>query len=143
MERSGLLLPGGEGLQALVEQAAKAFGTPMAAISVIDRHRQWFKARVGLAVSETSRDVSFCAHAIHQPGEALVVPDASEDRRFAGNPLVTGAPFIRFYAGMPLVDQSGYALGALCVLDAAPRPQGINMFDLLELARRAERLIGG
>ena len=101
--------------------AAQICDAPIALISLVDRDRQWFKSRVGLDAEETSRKVSFCAHAIHHPGELLEVKDALEDQRFAGNPLVTGDPHIRFYAGMPIVDAAGLALGTLCVIDRKPR----------------------
>lgn len=101
--------------------AAQICDAPIALISLVDRDRQWFKSRVGLDAEQTSRKVSFCAHAIHHPGELLEVEDALEDQRFAGNPLVTGDPHIRFYAGMPIVDAAGLALGTLCVIDRKPR----------------------
>ena len=101
----------------VVMRALGAFpGTSICAVSLVDRDRQWFKAIAGLDVRQTSRAVSFCAHAMH--GEApMVVEDASRDTRFAKNALVTGAPSIRFYAGAPLVD----GVGALCVIGTAPR----------------------
>ena len=95
--------------------------TPIAAISLVDEDRQWFKASVGLDVSETPRDISFCAHAILNPTEALYVPDATKDPRFADSPLVTGDFGLRFYAGVPITGPSGHALGALCVMDRKPR----------------------
>jgi GAF domain-containing protein len=104
----------------IVEFAASEFEVPIALISLIDRERQWFKANVGLPVCETGRDISFCGHAILAPG-IMVVPDAREDARFADNPLVTGEPGIRFYAGAPLVLPSGAALGTLCLIDRRPR----------------------
>ena len=100
----------------LVALAAQVFDAPMSAISLLDADRQWFKARLGIDPLETPRDISFCTHAIDQPGP-LVVPDASRDPRFAHNPLVTGDMGIRFYAGMPLVTPTGHALGTLCVID--------------------------
>ena len=104
----------------VVRLASRLLGVPMAAFSLVDAERQWFKARVGIEAAETPRDQAFCAHAI-QEGEPLVVEDAAHDARFAGNPLVTGAPHIRFYAGVPVRSSSGLALGTLCALDSAPR----------------------
>jgi anti-sigma regulatory factor (Ser/Thr protein kinase) len=94
--------------------------TPMAAITLVDKDRQWFKARVGLAVPETPRSISFCTHAIEQRG-IFVVPDASKDEQLRNNPQVTGDPHIRFYAGAPLIAREGHALGTLCVVDRRPR----------------------
>ena len=93
---------------------------PIAMISLVDEARQWFKSRVGLEPQQTSRDVAFCAHAILQE-EPLIVRDATKDRRFADSALVTGEPHIRFYAGIPLINPEGLALGTLCVVDHQPR----------------------
>ncbi len=107
-------------LDQVARLAALAFDVPVALISLIDEKRQWFKACVGLAVSETSRDVSFCGHAIADD-ITFVVEDAAKDPRFADNPLVTGEPFIRFYAGHPLHSPEGFRIGTLCIIDDAPR----------------------
>ncbi len=143
VERSGVL--GGRGandLQRIVERAAKIFKTPIAAISIIDQQRQWFAAGVGLDVPETPRSVSFCAHAIHRPGELLVVTDATQDPRFSDNPMVTAEPGgVRFYAGIPLVDRNGYVLGALCVVDTKAREKPENLIELTLLAHEAERAL--
>ncbi|MFC4064498.1 GAF domain-containing sensor histidine kinase [Actinoplanes subglobosus] len=107
-------------LDDLTRLAASMFDTPMAAVSLIDRDRQWFAGSHGLADEQTPLDVSFCRHVIPS-GKPLIVPDASQDSRFADLPNVVGKPNVRFYAGAPIVDEDGHTLGAMCVIDDRPR----------------------
>jgi PAS domain S-box-containing protein len=142
--------PPEERLDRLTRVAAELFGTPIALVSLMDEHRQWFKSRLGLDVAETPREWSFCDHLIRSGDATMVVEDATTDSRFSSNPLVTGRPGIRFYAGAPLVAPSGHALGAFCVVDTVPRdtpkPRELELLralaamasDALEAGRRSE-----
>jgi GAF domain-containing protein len=126
-------------LAGIIREAAELFGTPMAAISIVDEDRQFFPVEVGIDAGETPRAVSFCAHAMLDRDRPFCVPDAEKDSRFAGNPLVISAPDIRFYLGIPLATRDGQPLGALCVLDreARERPGQDKIDALTALARRA------
>jgi GAF domain-containing protein len=112
--------------------AAHICQTPTALITFVDEHRQWFKSHFGFAQRETSRDVSFCAHAILVEGPT-VVRDALDDARFRDNPYVTTAPYIRFYAGAPLVSSEGHRLGTLCVIDRVPRELRHDQIEALQM----------
>lgn len=128
-------------LDDLAQMAAHLCDTPIALVSLVDENRQWFKARVGLATPETPRDISFCGHVVHS-GSSLVIGDALEDERFADNPLVTGAPDVRFYAGAPLRTREGHVLGTLCAIDARARDITEEQIAQLEsLARIATALL--
>ena len=124
----------------LANLAARLCEAPMAAVSLVDAERQWFKAEVGLGVSETPRPTSFCAHAMVSD-RPMVVTDACLDARFADNPLVTGAPNIRFYAGYPLKTPEGVPLGALCVLDRRARPEGLTELQALAMQTLADQVM--
>ncbi len=132
----------------LTRIAQQHFGTQMALISLIDSDRQWFKSRQGLEAEQTPRDISFCGHAILQD-DIFEVSNALEDDRFADNPLVTGPPAIRFYAGAPLSTQDGFHVGTLCIIDPHPRKLTAaerNMLrdiaDCIQVELEQERLLG-
>lgn len=122
--------------------AAELFSVPIALVSIIDDHRQWFKSCYGLSTRETSRDISFCGHVVCN-GNAMVVADAVNDKRFADNPLVTGSEQIRFYAGHPVAAPDGNIIGTLCIIDRKPRELAPERLELLaDLAKIVEREIG-
>jgi diguanylate cyclase (GGDEF)-like protein len=122
----------------LTRLAKRMFGVPIALVSLVDEHRQWFKSCIGLGASETSRDISFCGHAI-LGNEVFIIPNAMEDQRFADNPLVLSDPNIRFYAGCPL-SLNGHKLGTLCIIDQKPRRfEKEDIEALRDLASMVER----
>ena len=123
-----------ERFERIVRLASKVTESPIALISLLTARRQWFKARVGLPVQQTPREWAFCTHAILQDGP-FVIEDAMNDARFTGNPLVLADPHIRFYAGVPLRDSSGMAMGTLCVIDREPRKlRASELQALIDLA---------
>lgn len=135
--------------------AASICNTPVSLVSLIDEGRQWFKSTHGLDVSETAREFAFCAHAINDQSNILAVPDTRTDDRFSDNPFVTGEPHVIFYAGVPLVNFEGFALGTLCVLDYKPRKlseeqiaglkalarQVMNLMEMRKIRREHEELV--
>lgn len=129
-------------LDAIVARAAALFGAPMALVSIIHDNVQKFRAKIGIDAVQTSRGISFCGHALHSE-RPFIVPDATLDPRFAGNPLVIGAPYIRTYAGAPLITRDGLALGTLCVIDTQPRAITPEQVDgLVALAGEAMARLG-
>jgi diguanylate cyclase (GGDEF)-like protein len=121
----------------IVRLVASICEIPIALVTLVDAERTWLKSAIGLDCRETSRDVSFCAHAINEPDRLLIVPDATIDPRFADNPLVTDGPKIRFYAGAPLLSSDGFPLGTVCVVDTKPRFITVQQEDALRVAGRA------
>ena len=131
--------PADERFDRLTRLAQRMFEVQIALVSLVDENRQWFKSCVGLGASETPRDVSFCGHAILEDG-VFIIPDASQDVRFADNPLVTDDPNIRFYAGCPIRAVDGSKIGTLCIIDSKPRVMDeddiVSMQDLASMVER-------
>jgi len=126
----------------IVQVATHICDVPIAVVSLIDSDRQWFKSCIGIDASETPRDVAFCSHTILTPDDILMVEDATKDKRFCDNPVVVGAPYIRFYAGVPLVTEDNFALGTLCVVDYKPRLlSAAQLSSLRALARQVMQLL--
>lgn len=131
--------PAEERFDRVTRMARRLFDVPIALVSLVDADRQWFKSCIGLGSSETSRDVSFCGHAILRDA-CFIVEDAQQDLRFADNPLVTGPPHVRFYAGWPLRAPGGARIGTLCLIDTRPRSFSATESDMLgDLAMLVER----
>ena len=117
----------------ITQLAAAICKTPVSLITFIDEDRQWFKSHHGTSQTGTKREYAFCSHALHSPGEPLIVEDSRKDIRFADNPLVTGDPYVIFYTGMPLVNPEGYPLGTLCVIDHEPRKLSEEQINALKI----------
>ncbi|NML16176.1 GAF domain-containing protein [Azohydromonas caseinilytica] len=125
----------------ITRSVAVRLRVPMAAVTLVDQHRQWFLSRVGLPMAQTPRDISFCGHAVAQR-RPLCVSDTHVDLRFAGNPLVMGPPYIRAYVAVPLMDEAHHALGTLCAMDNRVRDFSANEQQLLQrYARALQQLI--
>lgn len=133
--------PSEQDFNEIVELASQVCGTEISLVVLVDEYRQWFKARKGLEAEQTERDIAFCAHALHSD-EIFEIADATQDERFRDNPLVTGNPKIRFYAGQPLRSAAGHKLGTLCVIDHSPRQLNeFQRYALGILGRQVERLL--
>ena len=125
----------------LVELASRICNCPISLITLLDKDRQWFKAKKGINADGTSRDEAFCSHAILQD-EVMIVKDATKDERFFDNPFVIGDPNVRFYAGAPIVSRSGHKLGTICLIDSKPKSFTKEEEALLQLlAKQASRLL--
>ncbi|MCE4223108.1 GAF domain-containing protein [Methylobacterium sp. C25] len=129
------------GFDGIVQLACRLCDAPVALVSLVAGDRQWFKARIGFPPCETDLNRSVCAHALAQPDDLLIIPDLTADPRSADNPLVTGDPFIRFYAGAPLRTPAGLVLGSLCVIDKVPRPEGLTEVQQADLRLLAQQVM--
>ncbi|MEY2569576.1 MAG: hypothetical protein QOE35_4105 [Actinomycetota bacterium] len=130
--------PQEERFDRITRTATRLFKVPISLVTLVDEDRQWFKSCFGTEVRETSRDISFCGHTILRPAPFIIV-DASLDLRFADNPMVTGPPYVRFYAGIPIHSTSGHTVGSFCVIDTEPRePTDEDLDGLVDLAGWAE-----
>ncbi len=128
-------------LDAITQSAARHFDVPVALVSIIDENRQWFKSKIGLDTCETHRDHAFCNYTIRKP-DVMVVENALYDERFKDNPLVTGEPNIRFYAGAPITIDEEHRIGTLCLIDDKPRTFGDEQQAALRsMARLVERIV--
>lgn len=129
-----------KGFDRLTSLASKIFDVPIALIVLVGKDRQWFKSHHGLEITETSRDLAFCAHTI-MSAQPMVVPDTHHDARFVDHPLVVGEPHIRFYAGAPLTTMMGFRIGTLCLVDRKPRPDGLPPQQIEILQELAETVM--
>ena len=130
--------PKEERFDRITRTASRLFKVPISLVTLVDEDRQWFKSCFGTDVRETSRDISFCGHAILRPAPFIIV-DATKDLRFADNPQVTGYPHVRFYAGIPIHSSSGHTVGSFCIIDTKPRePSEEDLDGLVDLAAWAE-----
>lgn len=130
--------PKEERFDRITRTASRLFRVPISLVTLVDEDRQWFKSCFGTDVRETSRDISFCGHAILRPAPFIIV-DATKDLRFADNPQVIGYPHVRFYAGIPIHSSSGHTVGSFCIIDTEPRePSEEDLDGLVDLAAWAE-----
>ena len=129
--------------EAITNECKALFDCPIAVVSLVDMGRQWFKSIQGLPVESTPRCLAFCSHLVKRKDNlgVMVVPDATRDPRFKENPLVTGGPMIRFYAGAPLVTPEGERLGSLCVIDTKPHPEGLSPHEQYRLSTLAHEVV--
>jgi hypothetical protein len=128
----------------ITKEAKEFFNIPIVVVSLVDKDRQWFKSIQGLDVQETPRSCAFCAHVIQRKERAanvMIVPDATQDVRFKDNPLVTGGPEVRFYAGAPLISPEGPKLGTLCLIGMEPRPEGLTKMERKRLTEMASEVV--